>query len=58
MPFAYYARLTRAQQAIYRKSDGITEVRLPRPADLHPLVGVLVQQRLERRGAAPDHGCS
>ena len=41
MPFAYYARLTRAQQAIYRKSDGITEVRLARPADLHPLVGAL-----------------
>jgi hypothetical protein len=41
MPFAYYARLTRAQQAVYRKSDGITDVRLPRPADLHPLVGRL-----------------
>jgi hypothetical protein len=38
VPFAYYARLTRAQQAIYRKSDAVTEVRLPRPADLHPLV--------------------
>ena len=34
MPFSYYARLTRAQQAVYRKSDAITEVRLPRPADL------------------------
>jgi len=41
MPFAYYARLTRAQQAIYRKSDGVTELRLPRPADLRPLVSVL-----------------
>ena len=41
MPFAYYARLTRAQQTIYRKSDGITEVRLARPADLHPLVSAL-----------------
>jgi hypothetical protein len=38
MPFSYYARLSRAQQAIYRKSDEITEVRLPRPEDLHPLV--------------------
>src|SRR5439155_1516204 len=26
--FAYYARLTRAQQAIYRKSDALTGVRL------------------------------
>lgn len=41
MPFAYYDRLTRAQQAIYRKSDGITEMRLARAADLHPLVGAL-----------------
>jgi hypothetical protein len=41
MPFAYYARLTRAQQAIYRKSDGITEVRLQRPTELHPLVTAL-----------------
>ena len=38
MPFSYYARLSRAQQAIYRKSDEITEVRLPRPEDLHPLI--------------------
>src|SRR5688572_13981247 len=41
MPFAYYARLNRAQQAVYRKSDAITEVRLSRPAELHPLVGAL-----------------
>ena len=38
MAFAYYARLTRAQQAIYRKSDAITEIRLPRPVDLQPRV--------------------
>jgi hypothetical protein len=41
MPFAYYARLTRAQQGVYRKSDGITDVRLSRPVELHPLVGAL-----------------
>ncbi|PYM42305.1 MAG: hypothetical protein DME12_07970 [Candidatus Rokuibacteriota bacterium] len=41
MVFAYYARLTRAQQAIYRKSDALTEVRLERPADLHPRVAAL-----------------
>jgi hypothetical protein len=38
MPFAYYTRLSRSKQAIYRKSDSITEVRLPRPRDLQPLV--------------------
>src|SRR5512132_3183023 len=42
MPFSYYARLSRAQQAIYRKSDTITEVRLARPAELHAAVGALV----------------
>ena len=41
MPFSYYARLTRAQQAVYRKSDEITEVRLPRPAALQPAVTTL-----------------
>jgi DinB family protein len=41
MPFAYYARLTRAQQAIYRTSDAIADVRLPQPADLQPLVAAV-----------------
>jgi hypothetical protein len=41
MPFSYYRNLSRAQQAIYRKSDSITEVRLPKPAELHPLVASL-----------------
>ena len=41
MPFSYYARLSRSQQAIYRKSDEIAEVRLPRPDALHPMVAGL-----------------
>src|SRR5213079_1570076 len=41
VPFAYYARLTRGQQAVYRKSDAITEIRLPWPSDLRPLVEAL-----------------
>jgi hypothetical protein len=41
MPFAYYARLNRSQQAIYRRSDGIAEVPLGRPELLHPLVAAL-----------------
>jgi len=41
MPFAYYERLSRAQQKIYRDSDGVTELRLERSADLHPLVAAL-----------------
>jgi hypothetical protein len=43
VPFAYYARLTRAQQVIYRKSDAITEVRLARPETLHPAVEALAR---------------
>jgi hypothetical protein len=38
VPFAYYERLSRAQQKIYRESDAVTEIRLERPASLHPLV--------------------
>jgi hypothetical protein len=41
MPFAYYARLNRSQQAIYRRSDGIVEVVLPHPEALHPMVTAL-----------------
>lgn len=41
MPFAYFARLTRAQQKVYRDSDGVTELRLSHPAELHPLVAAL-----------------
>ena len=41
MPFGYYARLTRAQQAVYRKSDAVTEIRLDRPETLRPAVDTL-----------------
>ncbi|MBI1846434.1 MAG: DinB family protein [Candidatus Rokubacteria bacterium] len=41
MPFSYYARLSRAQQVIYRQSDSVTEVRLDRPGELHVLVDAL-----------------
>jgi hypothetical protein len=38
VPFSYYDRLTRAQQRIYRQSDGVTSLRLSDPPSLHPLV--------------------
>lgn len=41
MTFSYYARLSRAQQAVYRQSDAVTTVRLQRPAELQPLVSAL-----------------
>jgi len=41
MPFAYYERLTRAQQRVYRQSDEVTSLRLPGAALLRPLIAVL-----------------
>jgi hypothetical protein len=38
MPFAYFQRLTRRQQAIYLDSDGIVTMRLPEASRLQPLV--------------------
>ena len=47
MPFAYFQRLTRRQQAIYLKSDAVTAMPLARPDTLRPLVGDLARA-LER----------
>lgn len=41
MTFSYYARLSRAQQAVYRQSDAVTTIRLERAAELQPLVSAL-----------------
>ncbi|MGH7386578.1 MAG: hypothetical protein ACREKG_15470, partial [Candidatus Rokuibacteriota bacterium] len=41
MPFAYFQRLTRRQQAIYLESDGIVTMRLPEAPRLQPLVTAL-----------------
>ena len=43
MPFAYYSRLTRSQQRIYRRSDEIATIPLPQAAPLHPLVEELAE---------------
>lgn len=43
MVFSYYNRLTRAQQRIYRKSDEISAIPLPRGVPLHPLVKELTE---------------
>ncbi len=41
MPFAYYDRLSSRDKAIYRRSDEITDLPLPAPGLLHPLVAEL-----------------
>ena len=38
MPFAYYKRLSRSRQAIYRRSDAIVSVPLPRAESARPWV--------------------
>jgi hypothetical protein len=41
MPFAYYDRLSARDRAVYRRSDAVTSLVLPSPADLVPLVADL-----------------
>lgn len=43
MVFAYYSRLTRAQQRMYRLSDEVSTVLLPKTTLLRPLVGELAE---------------
>jgi hypothetical protein len=38
MPFAYFARLSRTQRAVYLQSDAIPALRLPRVEELQPLL--------------------
>jgi hypothetical protein len=57
MPFAYYARLTRSQQAVYRRSDGITEIALPHSSNLRPLVASL-QEALASEGTPATQGAA
>lgn len=41
MPFPYYARLSPRDRAVYRESDAVASVPLPRPETLHPVVDEL-----------------
>ena len=41
MPFAFFKRLDRRRQAIYRKSDALTAAPLPHPETVRPLVSAL-----------------
>ncbi len=38
MPFPYYTRLSSRDRAVYRESDAVATVTLPRPETLHPIV--------------------
>lgn len=43
MPFGYYDRLSRKEQAIYRESDRHSSIALPDPSALQPVVDTLAQ---------------
>jgi hypothetical protein len=52
MPFSYYGRLSSRDQETYRRSDAITQVRLPQPILLHPLVeGLRIALEADDRAA-------
>ncbi|MFZ1060532.1 MAG: hypothetical protein WAP47_15200 [Candidatus Rokuibacteriota bacterium] len=57
MPFAYYARLSRRQKAIYDKSDGMTEVRLPGAESLRPVVSALAETLAREERAETQSAC-
>jgi hypothetical protein len=38
LPFAFYERLTRNRQQVYRQSDGVAQVAIPRASDLRSAV--------------------
>jgi uncharacterized damage-inducible protein DinB len=54
MPFAYFKRLTRAQQGVYLRSDAITAVPLPRPEALRPHVAELARALTGEQRAATE----
>ncbi len=57
MPFPYYRRLSRRQQAIYRESDRIAEVPLPDAKALTPLVSAVREALAADDRAATERAC-
>lgn len=47
MRFAYYNRLSSSRKSVYRQSDAITQVRLPRAAPLQPLARQLEEALID-----------
>jgi hypothetical protein len=58
MVFAYYNRLTAVQKRVYRKSDALHAVPLPRGQDLHPLISRLSASLQEEDGENIEMLCS
>jgi hypothetical protein len=58
MPFAYYQRLSPRDRAIYRRSDAVRSLTLPRPALLHPAVDRLREALSTERRADVETACN
>jgi hypothetical protein len=52
--FSYYSRLSPRDQAIYRKSDAVTQVRLLRPDAIWPFVGAIQEALAADQRAAVE----
>jgi len=57
MVFAYFKKLSAAGKRIYRKSDELTEIRLPGAASLHPAVEKLRRALVQEDRAAAEAAC-
>jgi len=57
MPFAFYKKLSAANKRIYRRSDALTEVDLPAPAELYPLTEEAEELLAEDRQRALELKC-
>ena len=58
MPFAYYNRLPRSAQAVYRQSDAVVEIPLRAGRELWPVVGELRQALLADDRARVEAACT
>lgn len=57
MPFDYYQRLSKRNQAIYRQSDKLTEIALKQPQALQPGVPVLQQALVDDDRRSVELAC-
>ncbi|MCP4204774.1 MAG: hypothetical protein GY769_22935, partial [bacterium] len=57
MPFPYYKRLSPAQKAIYRASDRVSEIPLPRPGRLRASVSEIADSLAAERRAELNRAC-
>lgn len=57
MAFDYYHRLSKRNQAVYRQSDGLIEVRLSQPEVLRPAIPILQKALAEEDKVAAELAC-